>query len=248
MSKRTLLLLPFVAIVLSGCEVITDGLNAERIRGSGKVIQEKRDVSGFNRVRLACEGEMNLQQSGRESLTIEAEDNIMPEITTDVEGGRLVIRVQRGVSISPTVTIRYTLTVKDLSAVELTGSGKIHTSALQSDDFSVRLPGSGEIRIDELAANNLTAEISGSGSIEVPGKVNSQRVRISGSGDYDGHNLQSQSADISVSGSGDCKVWVQKQLSAHISGSGAVEYYGNAEVSKHIGGSGGVRKLGDRPD
>jgi hypothetical protein len=101
--------------------------------------------------------------------------------------------------------------------------------------------------MDELAADTLNAEISGSGSIKIPGKVASQRIRISGSGDYDGCNLRSRSADVSVSGSGDSSVWVEDDLTAHISGSGTVDYYGNPKVSRSISGSGKVRNIGDRP-
>jgi hypothetical protein len=247
MVKRIPLILPLFALLLSGCDVIDASLNAERIRGSGKVIQEKRDVRGFSEVRLATVGELSIQQTDRESLNIEAEDNILPRIISEIEGGRLVIRTERGVSISPTVTIRYTLTVRDLQTLELSGSGTIHTTAIRSQDFSLRLPGSGEIRLDGLTADSLNAEISGSGKIEVPGKVGSQRVHISGSGDYDGRNLQSRSADVSVSGSGDSTVWVQDDLTAHISGSGKVDYYGNPKVSQHVSGSGGVHSLGNRP-
>jgi len=247
MKKGIPFILPLLALLVSGCDVIDASLNAERIRGSGRVVQEKRDVRGFSEVRLATVGELSIQQTGSESLNIEAEDNILPKIISEIEGSRLVIRTERGVSISPTSTIRYTLTVRDLSALELSGSGTIHAATINSHEFSLRLPGSGEIRLDGLTADSLSSEISGSGKIEVPGKVVSQRVHISGSGDYDGRRLQSRSADVSVSGSGDSTVWVQDDLTAHISGSGKVDYYGNPKVSQHVSGSGGVHSLGDRP-
>ncbi len=247
MKKLISMLLPVLALVLSGCEIIDAGLNAERIRGSGKVIQEKRDVRGFDGVKLAGTGELDLRQGEQESLTIEADDNILPRILTEVTGGTLVIRMERGVSVSPTTPIQYSLTVKDLANLELSGSGKINSGPLHSRDFSVRLPGSGSIRFDDLTADTLTAEISGSGSIQVPGKVVSQNVSISGSGDYDGRSLQSRSADVSVSGSGDSTVWAQDQLSAHISGSGRIDYYGNPKVTQHVSGSGKVRNVGDHP-
>lgn len=247
MKMRIPLLLPFLALVLSGCDIVDAGLRAERIRGSGKVIQENRDVRGFTGVELASVGDLSIQQGDRESLTIEAEDNILPRILTEVEGGKLIIRTERGVSISPTVPVHYTLTARELSDLELSGSGDIRTNTIKSQDFRIRLSGSGGIRMGELAASTLTTELSGSGSIEVPGKVASQRVRISGSGDYDGGNLQSQSADILVSGSGDSKVWARDELSVHVSGSGRVDYYGNPRVTKHVSGSGNIHQLGDRP-
>ncbi|HYK91019.1 MAG TPA: head GIN domain-containing protein [Acidobacteriota bacterium] len=247
MKKRIPLLLPLFALALSGCEIIDEGLRAERVRGSGKVIQEKRDVRGFSGVKLASVGDLSIRQGNQESLTVEAEDNILPLIKTEVEGGTLTIRTERGVSLSPTVPVRYTLVVKELGDVELSGSGNIRTEAIKSQDFRVRLSGSGGVRLGELTANTLTSEISGSGHVEVPGKVASQKVHISGSGDYDGSNLHSQSADISVSGSGDSKVWVEDELVVHVSGSGSVDYYGNPKVSQHTSGSGRIHNLGNRP-
>ncbi len=247
MIKHIPWLLPLLAVALSGCEGLDEALNVERVRGSGKVTQEQRDVRNFNEVVLAAVGELNVQQSDRESLSIEAEDNIMPRIKTDVQEGRLVIRTERGVSLSPTLPVRYRLLVKELKGMELSGSGKIHTGGIRSQDFVVRLPGSGEIQMDELSADSLSAEISGSGSIELPGKVASQKVRISGSGDYNARNLQSRSADVSISGSGESTIWVQEDLAAQISGSGNIEYFGNPRVSKHVSGSGDVNNAGDHP-
>ncbi len=247
MIKSIPILLPILALISSGCDVIDASLNAERIRGSGRMIQEKRDVRGFDRIRLEGMGEMNLRPGDRESLSIEAEDNILPRIQSVVEGGTLVVRIERGVNVSPTIGIRYGVTFKELSSLELSGSGKILAAPIRSREFSIHLPGSGEIRLDDLTADALTASISGSGSIHVPGRVTSQSIRISGSGDYDGQNLQSRSADVSVSGSGDSTVWVQEDLSASISGSGKIDYYGNPKISQHISGSGRVRNVGDRP-
>ncbi len=247
MMKRIVMLLPFLAFSLTGCDVVDEALNAEHIRGSGRVVQEKRNVSGFHEVRFAGSGDLNIQQGNQESLTVEAEDNIIGRLRTDVEGGRLVIRTEKGVSITPTEPIRFTLMVRDLSDLELSGSGQIKTGPIRSQDFRVRLPGSGEISFEELSATNLIAEISGSGKIEVPGSVVSQRVHISGSGNYEARRLQSKSAEVSVSGSGDSTVWVQDNLNASISGSGTVDYYGNPTVTRHISGSGGVNNRGDRP-
>lgn len=248
MTKSAFLfLLPFLAFSLCGCGVLEQELSAERVRGSGRMIQQDRDVHGFEKVRLACVGDLNIRQGDREALNIEAEDNILPRIRTDVEGGELVIRTEHSVSLSPTTTIRYTLMVKALAGLELSGSGKIHTSAIRSRDFSIRLSGSGDIGLDELTAETLTTSISGSGSIKLPGKVTSQNVRISGSGDYDARELQSRSADITVSGSGDSTIWAQEELSARISGSGKVDYYGNPRVSQHVSGSGKIHNAGARP-
>ena len=235
------------ALLFSGCEGADFVFNSVSVHGSGKVISENRSIRGIHEVELSGVGELNLHQGKEESLTVEAEDNLMPRIRTDVEGGRLRIGVERGFSLRPTTTIRYTLVVRDLTSLELSGSGKVVSGALRCSNLAVHLPGSGEIQIDQLDADNLDVGISGSGDIRIPGRVNHQTVRISGSGHYDGKELDSQSTEISISGSGDSTLWARDSLTAHISGSGDVAYYGSPRVSKSISGSGEVRSLGSRP-
>ena len=247
MTKCTSWLLPLVALMMSGCEIGDAVFNAERIRGSGRVIQEKRDVHGFSEVRLSGVGDLSIQQGSQESLTVEADDNILPRIRTEVEGTTLVIGLEPRVSVSPTAGIRYQLTVRELSGLTVSGSGEIQSSSLRSQDLKVHVSGSGKIRLSDLTASTLAAEISGSGTVEMSGKVDSQRIQISGSGDYDCGQLQSDTAEVTVSGSGDSRVWAEKSLSIHVSGSGDVEYYGNPQISRRVSGSGGLKRLGDRP-
>ncbi len=249
MNRRILWIgLPLLALIFSGCDGIEgDFLNAETIRGSGKIITEPREVRGIHGVELKNSGELRISQGSTESLTLEGDDNILPRIRTEVEGDRLIITTERGVSFRPSTTLRYRLVVKDLNWIGLSGSGAVLSGPMRCGDLMVRLPGSGEIHFDELTADNLKAEISGSGNIQIPGKVISQSVRISGSGEYSAPNLESRSADVSISGSGESTVWVQDSLTARISGSGGIAYFGNPKVDQHISGSGGIHKKGDRP-
>jgi hypothetical protein len=244
MVKLIRWILPVVATTLYGCEMMDP--NFTRIRGSGRVTSEERQVFGFDQVHFGNVGDLRIEQGNRESLRIEAEDNILPKIRTEVEDGRLVIRTERDVSISPTVPIRYTLVVRNLSELELSGSGTITAAPLRSVELRVGLPGSGDIHLEQLTAERLHSEIHGSGEIEIRGTVTTQEVEISGSGDYEAGDLQSDSTSVHISGSGGARVWARESLSAHISGSGDVDYYGSPRVTKSVSGSGDIESLGPR--
>src|SRR5215212_8679511 len=69
------------------------------VRGSGVMASETRSVSGFSEVALSGTGDVRIAQSGQESLTIEAEDNLLPLLETFVEDGRLTLRTRPGVDI-----------------------------------------------------------------------------------------------------------------------------------------------------
>ena len=91
------------------------GGGAKTLQGSGNVTSESRNVSDFNEVELQGIGNLTIQQTGSESLTIEAEDNIIPYLKTEVKNNRLTLSIEPGVGISTTKPINYELTVKDLS-------------------------------------------------------------------------------------------------------------------------------------
>src|ERR671921_452422 len=66
---------------------------------TGGVTSEARDVSGFDEVELQGVGNLSLEQTGSESLTVEAEEDVLPKIRTEVENKRLIISPERNTSI-----------------------------------------------------------------------------------------------------------------------------------------------------
>ncbi len=245
MVKHIRLLLPVIAVLFWGCEGFDLGF--EQIRGSGKAATEQRSFSNIHAVSLAGVGDLRIEVGSQESIRIEADDNILPHIRTEVNNGKLTIGMERGFSAHPSVPIRYFLTVRELDDVGLSGSGTISTAPLKADSLEAGVSGSGEINLDAVTAKHFAAHISGSGGIKVSsGSVDAQEIHISGSGDYDGSDLRSGTTDVSVSGSGDSKVWATDILTTHVSGSGDVEYYGSPKLNKHVSGSGELISRGER--
>ena len=54
---------------------------------------ESREVSGFTGVELASIGDLRIEQTGTESLTIEADADILPQLVSSVSGGILEVGV-----------------------------------------------------------------------------------------------------------------------------------------------------------
>ncbi len=187
---------------------------------SGNVTSETRDVSGFDEVELRGIGNLSIRQTGSESLSVEAEEDVLPKIRTEVVNNRLIIGPEPNTSIQTTEPINYELTVKDFHALEASGSGGINAQGIDTDKLRI--------------------SISGSGALETSGRADSQKVGISGSGAYRAEDLRSKEAKITVSGSGSAIVNVSEALDAKVSGSGSVEYIGNPTVEKDVSGAGSV--------
>ena len=246
MYKRMILILSVLILAALGCSLVNIG-SINGVTGSGKVVQETRGVSGFSQIELAISGDAYVQQGDSESLTIEGEDKILPLITTNVQGSRLVIGSTPTTSFNTTRPLVFHIMVKDLRGLEISGSGKFLVGQAQANDMDLQISGSGEISFDQLTAQSLTANIDGSGNIQVSaGSVARQSIEIPGSGNFDAGQLQSQIASVRLDGSGNANLWVTDQLNVVVNGSGNVYYYGSPQVSTTINGSGNVQSKGNR--
>jgi Putative auto-transporter adhesin, head GIN domain len=213
MRSRLALALLAVVLLVSACSVT---------KGSGQVVTETREVSGFTKVELSGSAELTIEKTGTESLSISAEDNLLPQLTSDVSGDTLILGTKPNTSILPTKPITYSVTVKDLTGMAVSGSGSV--------------------RVSNLMTNSLSSKISGSGTITASGAVNDQDVDISGSGRYQAEQMTSKAVKAQISGSGNASVLASDTLDVTISGSGTLTYSGDPKVTQEISGSGKLIK------
>lgn len=212
------------------------------VRGSGNVIEEERDVSGFRKVHLSGVGNVIITQGEAESLTIEADDNIVPIIETDVSGDELNIGFKRGYTFTPSATIKFHLTVVDLEEISLSGAGNIDCEDFETEILQFDVSGAGDLDFD-LNAERVEVVVSGAGNIVLSGKVDSQEIEIDGAGKYNGEDLESRECVITVSGAGSATVNASELLDVEINGVGNVYYTGSPTVKQDISGLGKIRSL-----
>ena len=229
-----IVLMAFMTILLAGC---ADGTYQTRTE----------DVSGFNRIRVETFGEVIIKQGDEESLSIEAPRDYLRYITTEVDDETLVISTRRGFLGGPIYKVTYTITVKDLEEVSLSGAGAVKIFELVGDHFEVNLTGAGSVEIDELAADSLEVNLASAGAIVIAGEADSQKVDISGVGSYEAGDLRSNDAEILLTGAGSAVVWVEDSLDVTVSGVGSVSYFGeNPKVTQNVSGVGSVNSKGKR--
>lgn len=229
-------LLVILIIVLSACRLVV---------GSGDIVSESREVSGFDSVSVSGTGEVIITQGDGESLTIETDDNVMEHVTSEVRGGTLYLGTEPRTNVRPTRLI-FMLGVDELKGADVSGSGSVEAASLETDNLEFGVSGSGSVNVDSLTADQLNVRISGSGDVQLAGEAPEQDIDISGSGDYRAGDLLSETAVVSISGSGQATLWTTDSLDADVSGSGTVNYYGNPTVSSSTSGSGSINGRGEK--
>lgn len=183
---------------------------------------ESRDVGGFTGVELATVGDLVIEQTGTESLTIEAAPDVLPLLTSEVSGGVLRLGVTPGAEITTRDPIVYRLTVSALDALAVSGAGDVTATGLRTERLAV--------------------DVDGAGDVTLAGEADAQVVTLAGAGDYDAEELQGRSAEITVDGAGDAVVRVSERLDVRIDGVGSVEYVGDPVVTQDVDGVGSVQR------
>ncbi len=238
------------------------------VNGSGQVIEQDFDVSGFDAVEMASFGDLVIELGQEEGLRVEAEENLIPYLEISVVGDRLQIRHQPGVWLHNTRPVRFYLTAKSLDTVLLSGSGDITAPDLQGDQILLQITGSGDIDAGVMNGGDIELRISGSGEMDVEECDAAEvRIDINGSGDLRLAEAGADTLDVSISGSGTCDIRrgeVERQAvritgsgeltsigmesevtEVRITGSGAAEVEVSERLDVHITGSGDVRYAGN---
>lgn len=234
-SIGVLLVLSFV--VPLGClNVGGSGFNLfgsnHKVKGSGNLVRETRDLGEISQVILSEEGDMRIDIGGQEQLVIEAEDNLLDYLVADENQGSLDIKkYPDNVQIIATKPIRYFLTVRNLDSLTVKNSGDVEIKEIAGVRFKMRITGSGDVRINSLTVDSLEAELTSSGDLIIfEGNAYEQEILLSSSGSYDGKNVLCQRAQVGLSSSGEATVNVLERLVASTTSSGNVYYLGDPTV------------------
>lgn len=216
--------------------------------GSGQVISRDIAVEDFTAIELDYPAQVTVTQGESVSVTIEAEDNLLPGLQVRVKGDTLQIfyKVEDGKHVNPTRPVKIAIVVKDLEDVNFDSAGKLTIEGVETKALSVSVNGAGDLQLKEIAVDTLSVDLSGAGSMNASGKADHFTLVLSGFGSFNGKELHNQTADVNLSGAGSATVWVDDELDAQISGAGSVNYYGSPEVSKQISGVGSVNRSGDK--
>jgi hypothetical protein len=241
-SLRTLAII-MVAVLLvftaASCIRITG------IRGSGNVVTEERKALGFDKVAVSAGMNLYLEQGSKEYLKIEAEDNILQNIATEVNNGKLIIKYKNLIgSVSATEPINVYLTVVNLKELDASSGVVIDSKEINTDSLKINISSgaSGEMIIK---ANSCDINLSSGSTLKLSGTVQSQKVDLSSGVEYRAADLLSKNAEITVSSGASANVSVSDNLDVNISSGASVEYSGTPAIVSNISSGGSLKSTGN---
>jgi hypothetical protein len=230
--------------------------------------REVRKVETFNKISFGFPGKLYLKQGSPQKVELEGESDVLKEVETEVEGGRLKIG-REGKWLDWNFNndkITVYITVANIEGVTVSGSGDIiGQTRIRTNDLELRVSGSGSLSLDVEASGDVDANVSGSGNMDLKGHFESFESNVSGSGKVILDARIDNTADFGISGSGKIEASgsadaVKTRISGsgkvlasnletnrcdvRISGSGDVEINVKNELDANISGSGSVSYKG----
>ena len=202
--------------------------NVESISGNGKVVKQSREVSSFSGLKVATGIDAVITQGDRESLQIEADENLMDYIKTDVSDGKLKIYTDKNIRNAKAKKV--TITYKRLNSIDISSAGDVDgNNTLVTDELDIEMSSAGDLTLS-VEADRLEITISSGGDAKLSGKVNALEADLSSAGDLNAYDLEAKAGDISVSSAGSASVFITEEASFQCSSAGSINYKGEPRI------------------
>ena len=187
-------------------------------KGSGNVASERREVAEFSKIDVSHVFQVEVTAQSEFGVEVEADDNLLQFIKTEVRGDTLYIDLDQRVKTSNGMKIR--ISAPDIERVDASGASRVNISNLKNSELAV--------------------DTSGASKINVMGETGTLTVDVSGASQIDLGNLSAASANIDASGASFVNVNVANELIADASGASRITYAGSPKIQKSTSGASSV--------
>jgi len=230
----------FLILLMAGSSSCVINMS-ETIYGNGNVVSEERPVSGFDGLRVSSGIDVIMRQGTGESLEIEADDNLMEHIKTEVVDNTLKIFTDKNIRKAKAM-VAY-LEYKELSSIRISSAGDVTgENTLQTDVLDIDISSAGDLELD-VQAEEIYCDISSSGDARLSGSADILEADLSSAGDLSAYELITRECKVSCSSAGDARVFATEELDLRCSSAGSIFYRGDADlVSSHTSSAGTIAK------
>lgn len=206
MSKVAILKLFLLAgLTLTACSIG----NVGGIKGSETLKSETRKVSGFKKIKAGGAVKLEIVVQKDFSVSVEADDNLLPVILTEVEGDTLKISTKEKISTN-NITVK--ITMPELVDLDISAANAATVSAVKTEYLKINA--------------------NGASIVKISGEVKNLDVNANGASGIDAENLKTENAVVEASGASSVTVAPTNELNAKASGASSITYIGEPKNIK----------------
>jgi hypothetical protein len=203
-----------------------------KIEGSGNVVTKDVAIQPFDQLEASGVFNVVLTQGNKESLKIEAEDNLQPLFEIKNDGGKLMVDMKKDSHFNSKKKMTVYITFKNLKSMDLKMVGNVSSEGnLNFGDLSLANKSVGSV---DLAVNAQKLDINNKsvGNLKLSGKAENAIIRSNSVGAIKASDLLVQTMDIDNDGVGSAEVNAVKELKVKDSFLGKVRNAGSATAKR----------------
>ena len=186
------------------------------VKGSGVLITEKRELSGFKGVDVGGIFQVEVTAQKDFAVEISADDNIVPIVKTYVSNG--VLKIESDGHFSNSNPIKVRISAPDIESVEASGASRVAVTNLKNSSLDVNT--------------------SGASRVSIAGETSNLKIDVSGASSVDAEALRAGNAEVDASGASSASVFALDHITADASGASKIFYSGTAtSVEKKTSGA-----------
>jgi hypothetical protein len=205
----------------------------ETIEGNGNLVTRDVAVSSFESLKASGVYELKLLQGDKESVKIEADENLQQYFNVKNEGQALVIDMKELRNVKNKNKMRVFVTFKKLKELDISTVGSVNAEKeLNFADLEIKNASVGKVDL-RLSANTVKLNNSSVGNVILVGKAQNADFRNSGVGSLDAGSFVVQTLNIENSGVGSATVNAEKDLKVKDNMLGRVKNRGAAPMRKN---------------
>lgn len=190
-----------------------------REKGSGRMAAEVRDVRDFTSIDVSSVFEVEVTAQSDFHVEVEADDNLLHYVRTEVRNGELHIELEKGVKSSNPLRVR--ISAPTIERVEASGASKVRVNKVDSPQFEV--------------------DTNGASKIELSGETGELIIDVSGASNVNAADLKAVNGSVDASGASRVSVNVSGELRSEASGASSISYTGTpSSVHKKTSGASSV--------
>ena len=203
-----------------------------KIEGSGNVVTKDVAIQPFDQLEASGVFNVVLTQGNKESLKIEAEDNLQPLFEIKNEGSKLMVDMKKDSHFNSKKKMTVYITFKNLKSMDLKMVGNVSSEGnLNFGDLSLANKSVGSVDL-ALNAQKLDINNKSVGNLRLSGKAENAIIRSNSVGAIKASDLLVQTMDIDNDGVGSAEVNAVKELKVKDSFLGKVKNAGSATAKR----------------
>lgn len=234
MLRQLALGLLAAVVLLSGCccpWTVTRVVRDINVRGSGNLVTQEMNLSGFTRLVISHAFVADVTQSDTYSVVITVDDNLVDHLDVSKRGDTLYVGMDN-TSLLGDATLRAKISMPALDGLEASGASKVTATGFRSSaGLDLEASGASSI-VGEIDCGDAQIRVSGASSVTLDGTGRNGNIGVSGASRARLEGFALQDADVEASGASSVTVNAAGQLNAGASGASTILYVGSPRLGR----------------